>query len=97
VSSIDSRRELLVAESELNRAQLVDEGLAMSEAVRIATARLKSIGSVVSVAAVVLGGVSALRRGHASPAVARFSWLGMALKGAKIAGSIWLAMRARRP
>jgi negative regulator of sigma E activity len=95
VNPLQLRKELLVAESELNRAQLIEEWQAMTVGVRTFGARVKTVGSVASVAALFVAGVSAFRRGRASSNGANASWLQTALKGAKIATSIWLAFRAR--
>jgi hypothetical protein len=67
----------------------------MTEGVRTWRARVKTVGSLASAAALLLAGMSAFRRGRASSHAAKSSWLETALKGAKIAGSVWLAFRAR--
>ena len=95
VNPLQLRKELLVAESELNRAQLIEEWQAMTVGVRTLGARVKTLGSVASVAALLVAGVSAFRRGRASSNEAHSSKLQMALKGAKLATSIWLAFRSR--
>jgi len=95
VNPLQLRKELLVAESELNRARLMEEWQAMAHGVRTMGARLKTVGSLASVAALLVAGVSALRRRRAFAHATKFSWLEMALKGAKVAGSAWLAFRAR--
>jgi hypothetical protein len=95
VKPLQLRKELLVAESELNRAQLVEEWQAMTDGVRTLGARVKSISTLASGAALVAAAVSAYRRGRASTNGAKSSWLQMALKGAKIAGPIWLALRSQ--
>ncbi len=95
VSPLQLRKELLIAESELNRAQLIEEWNAMTESVRTFGTRVKTVTSVASVAALLMAGVSAFRRGRASSNGTKSSWLQTALKGAKLASSIWLAFRAR--
>ena len=97
VSPLAARKQLLVAESELHRARLIGEWVAMTGGVRTLTARVKSLGSIASAAALLAAGVSAFRRGRGSPNRAKSSWLQTALQGTKIAGSIWLAFRARSP
>ncbi len=95
VNPLQLRKELLVAESELNRAQMIEEWQAMTVGVRTLTARVKSVGSLASAAALLVAGVSAFRRERASARDAKSSWLQMAVRGAEVAGSIWLAFRAR--
>ena len=95
VNPLQLRKDLLVAESELNRAQLVGEWQAMTTGVCTLTARMKSVSALASAAALLVSGVSAFRRERASPNSAKSSWVEIVLKGAKLAGSIWLAFRAR--
>jgi hypothetical protein len=89
------RKQLLVAESELNRAQLIEEWQAMTAGVHTLTARVKSISSLASTAALLIAGVSAFRSRRGISSGAKSSWLQMAMKGTKVAGSLWLALRAR--
>jgi len=95
LTPLESRKQLLIAESELNREQLIEEWQAMSLGARALGARVKSVSSLASAAALLAVGVSSFRRGRASRNGAKSSWLQTALKGAKIAGSIWLALRSR--
>jgi len=95
VSPLESRKQLLVAESELNRAHLIEDWQGITDGVRTFGARLKSVGSVASASALLLAGASAFRRERRSSKGTMPSWLQAALKGAKLASSIWLAFRAR--
>lgn len=95
VNLLESRKQLLIAESELNRAQLTQEWVALTAAVRTFTGRVKSFGSIASASALLVAGLAAFRRGKRADADVKPSWLQMALKGAEAAGSIWLAFRAR--
>jgi hypothetical protein len=94
VSPLQLRKELLVAESELNRAQLIEEWQGMTEGIRTLGARVKTVGSVASLAALLAAGVSAFRRERASSHGAKSSWFDKILKGAKVASAIWVALRA---
>jgi hypothetical protein len=82
------RKVLLVAESELNRAQLLGDWRAM-------TAGLKSAGAFASAAGLLMAGWAAFRRERASARKAKASWWEMAIKGAEMAGSAWMSFRAR--
>jgi hypothetical protein len=95
VNALESRRQLLVAESELNRVQLLKEWQTMTEGVRSLADRAKSVGSLASAAALLVAGVSAFRRSKAMPTGVKPSWFHTILKGAQLAGSIWFAFRAR--
>jgi hypothetical protein len=45
--------------------------------------------------ALLVAGVSAFQRGKSVDAEAKLSWIQAALRGAQLAGSVWLAFRAR--
>lgn len=96
VNPLELRKQLLIAESELNRAQLSEEWQTMTRGVHSFASRVKSVGSVASAAALLVAGMSAFRRGRAAPADAKPSWIHRMLKGARLASSIWFAFRARR-
>jgi len=95
VNPLESRKRLLVAESEINRVQLLNEWQTMTVGVRSLADQVKSVSSLASAAALLVAGVAAFRRGRASPSGGKSSWLQTALKGAQVASSIWLAIRAR--
>jgi hypothetical protein len=97
MSPLESRKQILLAESELNRTQMVRDMGALKSDVRALTHRAKSLGSIASSAAVLVEMVAAYKHGKAKSVDAGMkpSWLQAVLKGAKLAGSIWLAFRAR--
>ena len=95
VNPLELRKQLLIAESELNRAQLSEEWQTMREGVHSFAGRVKSVGSVASAAALLVAGTSAFRRRRAAPAGVKPSWFRRILKGARLASSIWFAFRAR--
>ena len=95
VSPLELRKQLLIAESELNRAQLSEEWQTMAHGVRDLAHRVKTIGAWVSAAALLVAGVTALRRRPAAPGTAKSSWFQKFLSGARLASTIWFALRAR--
>jgi hypothetical protein len=97
LNPLESRKQFLIAESELNRTQMAGDMVALRSDVRTLTARAKSLGSIASSAAMLVAMVAAYKHGKAKPVDADMkpSWLQAVLKGAKLAGSIWLAFRAR--
>jgi hypothetical protein len=96
VNALASRRQLLVAESELNRDQLLAECQTMTAGVRSLADLVKSVGSLASAAALLAAGWSDCRRRKpARPAGVKASWFQTLLNGAELAGSIWHAFRAR--
>ena len=95
VNPLESRKRLLVAESELNRAQLAQEWVALAAGVRTLTHRAKSFGSIASAAALLVAGLAAFRHRKVLPAEEKPSWFQTVLKGAQLANAIWLALRAK--
>lgn len=95
---LESRKQLLVAESELNRAELVGDLAALAAETHALTDRAKSYGSFASAAAVLVAGLAAFRRGQpATAAAAKLSWGQSILKGAGLISTLWLAWRAPAP
>jgi hypothetical protein len=89
------RKKLLIAESEINRAQLAEQWQAIGNGTESLATRVKTVSSVASVAAVLAVGLSAFRRTKSQSTAPKTSWFPMALKGAQAACSIWLAFRSR--
>lgn len=97
MKSLDCRKQLLIAESELNRASLSNEWQGLVGEVHALSSRAKSIGSLVKAAATLVSGLSSPRSAKASPAKEKFSWWQAALKGAGLAGLFWSECRAKDP
>ena len=95
LNPLESRKQMLVAESELNRAGLADEWQAMAHGVRDFAHRAKNIAAWASSAALVVAGVSALWRDSPRSGTVKASWFQKILKGARVASTLWLAFRAR--
>ena len=92
---LESRKQLLIAESELNRAGLSEEWQAMAHGVRDFAHRAKNIVAWASSAALVVAGVTALRRRPSAPSPTKSSWLQKILNGARLASMLWFSFRAR--
>ena len=95
VNEAASRKLLLVAESELNRAQLVREWVAMRAGVRTLAGRVKSFGSIASAAGLLVAGLAAFRRAKSGSTGVKLSWLQTILKGAGMISSLWRTFRAK--
>jgi hypothetical protein len=95
LSPLESRKQLLIAESELNRVQLSREWQTMAHGVRDLAQWVKTVGAWASSAALLVAGVTALRRGPPTPGTAKCSWFQKILKGARVASAIWFTFRAR--
>ena len=96
MNPLELRKELLIAESELNRAQLAGDMAALTAEVRTLTDRAKSFGSIASSAAVLVAALAAFKRGKPVDAGAKPSWLKTILKGAGLISTLWLAFRSKR-
>ena len=95
LNPLESRKQILIAESELNRAQLAGELAALAAGVRAFTARAKSFGSMASSAALLVAGLAAFRRGKSADTVEKPSRRQTLLKGAGLISTLWLAFRSR--
>ena len=95
MNRLESRKQLLLAESELNRAQLVGDMAALGADVRTLTDRARYFESIASSAAVLVTGLAAWRRGkRVVEADVQPSWLQTILKGAGLVSNLWLAFRS---
>jgi len=89
LNPLQSRKQLLIAESELNRAQLIYELKSMSGEVRLLTKQFGKASSLVSAAVTLLVGLVSCRRNRLEPARETFSWWPALLNGAGLVGSFW--------
>jgi len=88
------QKQLLIAESELNRAQLSQEWQTMVHGVRDLAHGAKTIAAWVPSAALLLAGLAASRRRKPAPMAKSSSWFQRILNGARLASTIWFAFRA---
>ena len=95
VNPLDTRKRLLIAESELNRAQLTQEWGALTGSVRTFADRARSLGSIATSAAALVAGLTNLRSNKPAEAEAKPSWMKSILKGAGLISTFWLAFRPR--
>ena len=95
LNPLESRKQLLIAESELNRAQLVQEWQTMADGVRSLADRARTISSLASAAASLIAGLAPFRRTRSAPAGEKPSWWQTLLKGAQLAGLLWSEFRQR--
>jgi len=93
MNSLQSRKQLLIVESELNRAQLTEDWQAMTGEVHALTQKAKTIGSFASVATL-LASLLFLRRKKSAPATETSPWWQAALKGTGLVASLWQMLRS---
>jgi hypothetical protein len=94
MNPLQSRKQLLIAESELNRALMVGDVTALKADIRTFTGRAKSLSSIASAAALLLAGLMSIRRGKPADPPTKQSWLQKILKAAGLISTIWLACRS---
>ena len=96
MNSVASRKQLLIAESELNRAQLVQEWQTMADEVQALATQARTISSLISSAASLVTGLMAIGRKKPVPAAEKLSWWQTILKGAGTVASFWSEFRSSR-
>ena len=96
MKSLESRKQLLIAESELNRAQLVREWRTMTDEACSLVHQVGTINSFASAAATLVAGLASCRRKDSTPAAAKPSWGQTIVKVVGLVSTFWSAFRARR-
>ena len=95
MNPLESRKRLLIAESEINRNQIIQEWQTITDGVHSLAAQAKSISSLVSAGVLLVASVAAFRRRKTKPASTKFSWLQTILKGAGLISTFRLAFRSQ--
>jgi hypothetical protein len=95
LNPLQSRKQILIAESELDRAQLVQEWQTMAGEVRSLRDRAQSWSAMASSVAVLVAGLTAFRHHKRSEAKTKPSWLETALKWVGLGSTFWMAMRSQ--
>ena len=97
VTPLESHKRLLIAESELNRAQMIEDMAALRSDVRSLAEGARSLGTIVSSAASLVTSLAAFSCGKPAPAEAKPSWFQTILKGAGLVSSLWSRLRPSDP
>lgn len=95
LTPLQARKQLLVLEAEIQREQFCSDIETFGEQVRSMKRKATSFGSVASAAALVAGGLKALRGGRRADAPP--SRLSRLLSLARWAVSAWLMVRSKAP
>jgi hypothetical protein len=93
MNPLKARKQILIAESELNRAQLVQDWQTMAGEVHALADEARTIRSMASAAASLVAGLASLRRKKSEPAE-KLAWWQTLLKGAGQISTLWSAFRA---
>ncbi len=95
MNPLESRKRLLIAESELNRAQLFEDLASLGEDVSTISERARSFRSIASSAAVLVAGLAFFRSNKPALGAEKTSWARIILRGAGLVSTIWLAFRSQ--
>jgi hypothetical protein len=95
LNALESRKRLLLAESELNRAQMVEDLGALKSDVSALVDRVTSLGSITSSVAALVSGVAAFRGEKPENGDGKSHWLRRVIKGASLVSSLWRAFRPK--
>ena len=90
LTSLESRKKLLLAESDLQRAHLVQEWQTMAGEVRALTDQARNLRTMAAATAILATGLISFVRPHA-PAAAKPAWWQTILKGTGVAFTLWQA------
>jgi hypothetical protein len=98
ISSLQTRKKLLLAESDVNRAELVKDLNALKGEVNRVKKNIRTVGSIASSAALLATAVSVFRQRFTPPqdsnGAKKRSWVRTALAGARIGTSLFLKIRS---
>ena len=95
LKACEYRKQLLVAESELNRKHLIHELQTMADEVHALARQAKTAGSIASGVALLVGGLSFFRRKTTAPGPEKPSRWQAIGKVAGIVANFWAAFRSR--
>ena len=95
MNPLETRKQLLIAESELNRAQLVQEWQMVADDAHALARKASIIASWVSIAASLVAGLAFLRRKKSAQAAEKPSRLQTILRGAGLVSTIWRLFRSQ--
>jgi hypothetical protein len=97
LTPLESRKQLLLVESELNRAQLLNELRDLNNEIHHFKSQVQAAGALVSSAAKLATTFSAIGSAfthHDTGKNGKSSWISTLLNGARTGASIWGALRS---
>lgn len=96
LNALESRRKLLVAESELNRLQAVQEWNVFAEEVRQVAERARSLNSLAASFISVVSGFSELTEGRRQAATGGGGWFHRLATATRFVSTLWMVYRSSR-
>jgi hypothetical protein len=96
LTALETRKQLLLVESELNRANLLNEVREFQNEFRRLKAQVNAIGSMISSAARLATTFSSIGNAftHHEDKKKSSSWVSTLLKGARTGASLWLTLKS---
>ena len=95
VNPLQSRKQLLIAESEINRVQLCREWQKLTAEAGVVADKAKSFNSIATSILSLVATVGNFTNTVPAPAAAKTSWLQKISSGVKLASTVWLMFRSR--
>lgn len=93
MNTTETRKQLLIAESELNRTLMIGDIADLKAGVQTLTARAKSLGVIASTVAVVAAGFATFHHNKSAKSDKQPSLLQKGLNGARLLSTLWFAFR----
>lgn len=95
VNPLELQKKMLIAESELNRAQLFDGLVELRHNARSLGGFVKAFDLVPSSIEMLVATLAAFRKGRATDGSGSSSWVQTFLKAAGVLSTVWMAFRPR--
>jgi pantothenate kinase len=100
MTPLETKKQLLLTESELNRAQLIEDLATMQDEIHRVADQVRPLVSLISSATTLATTFTALRRTWSAREDRRNgkrSWISSVLHGVQSGAALWQAFRARSP
>ena len=94
VNPLELRKQLLVAESDINRVQLAADVGALSEGVRTISGRVKSVVTITSAVVALMSGLLAFQGGKTAKVETKPGWFATILENSSLIASVWQMFRS---
>ena len=95
MNPLQSRKQLLIAESEINRVQLGREWQKLNDEAGAVADKAKSFNGLATSILSLVAAVGTFTNAAPAPAAAKSSWLQKISSGVKLASTVWLMFRSR--
>lgn len=95
LKALESRKQFLIAESDLIRAEMLQDWQTMADDAQALARKAEIIGSWVSLAASLVGKLAFFRCKKPATAAERPSWLQIISNGGQLVGTLWSVFRSQ--